>query len=262
VLIGVIQLTSTEDYKSNLSKIESYLESAKKSSCSIVFLPECFYCFGDSKAPPAHLVDSDNEHYKNIQSLASKYSVALIGGSAATKSPEGIKNRVYNFSKEGSDLGSYDKMNLFSCELVSDSGKVRKIKESDIYHPGDKQQLIDCQDIKIGLGVCFDLRFPDFAKYYRDQKASILTFSSAFTVPTGKAHWEVLLRARAIENQLFVIASAQVGKNNSQVTTYGHSMVIDPWGEVLLDMKEEEGISFVDIDLSMIEKVRKLVHCF
>jgi len=256
--IGVIQLTSTLDYKENLKKIDQFMEVAVVDKATAVFLPECFYSMSDGKNPTPYLVEGENEHYQNIKNLAKKHGIYLLAGSVATKVDGKIVNRVFNFNPKGEEIGRYDKIHLFSCNLQRD-GEVKKISEGDIYTPGDKERVIEVDGRKIGLGVCFDLRFSDMSLNYRKKGAEILTFSSAFTVPTGKAHWHTLLRSRAIENQCFVIAPAQWGRNNDRISTYGHSLVVDPWGEILVDAREGEKIVFVDLDFNRIQEVRDSV---
>jgi predicted amidohydrolase len=121
------------------------------------------------------------------------------------------------------------------------------VDEGKLYQKGAEEKIIQVKDLKIGLSICFDLRYPQMYQNYAKAGANLLTISSAFTVPTGKAHWHTLVRARAIENQCFVVASAQWGVHNEKVTTFGHSLVVDPWGEVLLDLGEGEKIQVVDL---------------
>ncbi|WP_417335407.1 nitrilase-related carbon-nitrogen hydrolase [Halobacteriovorax marinus] len=256
--VAVLQMTSVLDYQVNLKKIETLLREVENSDVEAVFLPECFYSMSNGKEPTPYLVAPGNEHYNNIKNLAKKYSVALIGGTAASMIDGKVMNRCYNFSADGEDLGFYDKNHLFSCNFKRD-GAVKKIDEGDIYTPGNESKLLNFKDTLIGLGVCFDLRYSEMALDYRMRGAKILTYSSAFTVPTGKAHWHTLLRARAIENQCYVIASAQWGLNNEVISTYGHSLIVDPWGEVLVDAKEGEGIFIQDLDFERIEAVRSQV---
>lgn len=256
--VAIVQMTSVLDYRVNLEKIESFLEEVSSQSIDAVFLPECFYSMSNGRGPTPHLVEFENEHYKNIQNLAKKFKVSLIGGTAASLVDGVVINRAYNFSSEGEDLGHYDKNHLFSCDFVRD-GKRKKIDEGDVYTPGTESKLLEYSGVKIGLGVCFDLRYSEMSLEYRMKGAQILTYSSAFTVPTGMAHWHTLLRSRAIENQCFVIASAQWGVNNEVISTYGHSLIVDPWGEVLVDAKEGEGIYVQELDLDKISEVRSQV---
>ncbi|OUR96175.1 hypothetical protein A9Q84_07385 [Halobacteriovorax marinus] len=256
--VAIVQITSVLDYKKNLKKLENLLNEIKGQSVQAVFLPECFYSMSNGKGATPHLVAEGNEHYKNIQALARKFDVALIGGTAATMSDGAVVNRAYNFDSSGVDLGFYDKVHLFSCDITK-NGKRKKINEGDVYTSGKLDKLLEFQKIKIGLGVCVDLRFSEMALRYRNMGAQVLTYSSAFTVPTGKAHWHTLVIARAIESQCFVIASAQWGENNEIIQTFGHSLIVDPWGEILVDLKEGEGISVCDIDLTLIQEVRSQV---
>lgn len=252
--VAVIQLTTKLDYKENLEKLRSFFKEARANGAEAVFMPEVFYSMSDGQTSTPYLVEENNEHYKNIQNLSVEFGLAQIGGSAATKHNGVVVNRAYNFDKAGNDLGHYDKINLFACDLPN-----KKLSEAKTYTPGNEYKMVSLNDIKIGLGICFDMRFSEMALHYRMNGASILTFPAAFTVPTGKAHWHTLLRARAIENQCFVIASAQWGEHNEKMQTYGHSIVIDPWGDILLDLGEGEKIGYAELDFSKIENIRKSV---
>lgn len=261
--IAVLQMNSKLDFKENLSFINEKASVASQAGVKALFLPECFYSMSDGKSPTPYLVDQGNEHYENIRQVAKDHSLYVVGGSAATKNHNGKKvlNRAYNFSPSGEDIGHYDKINLFSCDIKKPDGN-KAIDESDIYANGNEPKIIDIDGAKVGLGICFDLRYPEMARQYVREGAQILTFSSAFTVPTGKAHWHTLCRARAIENQCFVVAAAQWGQHNDRIQTFGHSLVIDPWGDVLVDAKEGEGLHMADLDLSRIKEIRSAVKVF
>lgn len=259
VKIAIVQMTSALDYRENLEKLDIFLAEAKDQKAKYAFLPECFYSMSNGVEPSPFQVHKDNEHYGNIQNLAKKHEIYLIGGSAATAFKSQSKNRAYNFDPTGKDLGHYDKIHLFSCDITNAKGERKKIDEGDIYVPGNTPSLLEVEELKVGQGICFDLRFSEMAQAYKAAGANILTYSSAFTVPTGKAHWEVLLRARAIENQCFVVASAQWGRNNDRISTYGHSMAIDPWGKVLCNAEEGEKVVCTTLDLSQIEQVQQSV---
>ncbi len=254
--IGLIQLTSVLDYKKNLETIRSFMLQAKKNHVEAVFLPECFYSFSNGKIPTPYLVEKNNEHYENIRSLAQEFGVFLLGGSAAAKEGKDIVNRAYNFDASGKDLGHYDKIHLFSCSLEEES---LDLNESSIYTSGDCPVLINVGPFKLGLGICFDLRYPMMSWNYSKQGVHILSFSSAFTAATGKAHWHTLLKARAIENQCFVVAAAQWGKHNSKIETFGHSLVLGPWGEVLVDGGEGEKLLVSHLNLDRISDVKNQI---
>ena len=252
--IAVLQLTSVLDYKTNLETIRGLLKEAKALGAEAFFMPEVFYSMSDGITPTPYLVEEGNEHYKEIQKLSTDYGMAQIGGSAATLLNGKVVNRAYNFDKNGKDLGHYDKINLFACDLPD-----KKISEAKNYTPGKDYKVVDLNAVKVGLGICFDMRFSEMALHYRKEGASIITYPAAFTVPTGRAHWHTLLRARAIENQCFVVAAAQWGHHNDRMQTYGHSLVIDPWGDILMDLQEGVKVGVVELDFPKIELIRKSV---
>ena len=258
--IALVQINSTLDPKENIEKINYYIQAAKKKEeIEAVFLPEVFYSMSDGTKPTPYLVEAENEHYQAIQNIAKTNSVSLIGGTAATKVGEQVINRTYNFDAKGNPLKNYDKMHLFSVDL-SGTRSNTVINESDVYTSGNRPELLEYNDWKIGLGICFDLRFPELYRHYFSQGAEILTVSSAFTVPTGKAHWETLVRARAIENQSYVVAVDQWGHHNPKIQTFGHSMLVDPWGEVVLNLGEGEGYAFHKLEKEKLEKIRKRMN--
>jgi len=252
--IAVLQLTSILDYKLNLESIRRLLKEAKDLGAHAAFLPEVFYSMSDGVTPTPYLVEAGNIHYNEIKNLAIDFQMALVGGSAACLNNGKIVNRAFNFDKFGIDLGHYDKINLFACDLPN-----KKISEANNYTAGSEYKLIDLNGLKIGLGICFDMRFSEMGLHYRMEGAKILTYPAAFTVPTGKAHWHTLLRARAIENQCFVVAAAQWGQHNETMQTYGHSLVVDPWGDIILDLSEGEKVGVVELDFDKIELIRKSV---
>lgn len=253
--IGVLQICSVQDYRQNLEKIKKFLKEAKGLGAEAVFLPECFYSLGDGTSSTPYLVEGKNEHFQNISKLASEFSLFILGGSAATKVGDKIYNRNFNFDPQGNLIDIYDKIHLFACEIGA-----KKVDEGKLYQRGSSEKIIQVKDLKIGLSICFDLRYPQMYQNYSKAGANLLTISSAFTVPTGKAHWHTLVRARAIENQCFVVASAQWGVHNEKVTTFGHSLVVDPWGEILLDLGEGEKIQVVDLNLLKITEVKKRIY--
>jgi len=255
--IAVFQLCSELDYKKNLIKIDQAAKEATAKGVKYLFLPECFYSMSNGLEASPYLVEISNEHFQNICDIAKENEIYLLGGSVAYRSGTQVLNRALNINPQGELIGHYDKVHLFSCDL-----KNKLINESDIYTPGTEPKLLDLPPMKIGMGICFDVRFPEMGREYSRFGANILTYSSAFTVPTGKAHWHTLLRARAIENQAFVVAPAQWGDHNERIKTYGHSLVIGPWGDILLDAGEGEGLHIVEIDLSKIDEVRKAVKVF
>lgn len=254
--IAVIQMESKLAPEVNLATIRRLMKEAKDSDAKAVFLPEVFYSISNGLTPTPYLVEDGNEHWLAIQKLAKEFQMYLLGGSVATLVNGKILNRSYNFDPEGGELGRYDKTHLFACDL-SKHPSAQVIDEGKIYTAGSKPLLIDVMGWKLGVAICFDLRFPELFRWYSSQGAQALTISSAFTVPTGKAHWHTLLRARAIENQCYVVASGQWGTHNERIKTYGHSLIIDPWGEVLADAEEGEKIITAEFDKERLKQVRE-----
>jgi predicted amidohydrolase len=257
--IAAIQLQSVLDPESNLNSIRRFMDEARTHGTEAIFLPEVFYSMSDGTKPTPFLVEEKNEHYEAIRKLATDYKMYVLGGSAATLLNGKVLNRAYNFDPAGTEIAIYDKMNLFSCDLSKHPSNT-VINEGHVYTAGITPKMISLGDWKLGLSICFDLRFPELFRSYSAKGANLLSISSAFTVPTGKAHWHTLVRARAIENQSYVVASAQWGKHNDRMTTFGHSLIVDPWGEVIADAGEGEGIIYGVLDRDRVEQVRNRLN--
>jgi deaminated glutathione amidase len=178
-------------------------------------------------------------------------------GSLAVLAEDGkVANRSYIIDREGKIRARYDKIHLFDVDLPTGESW----RESNVYSAGQGVVLVNGTPVgKLGLTICYDLRFPMLFARIAEANADVISVPAAFTVPTGKAHWHVLLRARAIEAGLYVVAAAQVGHHEDGRNTFGHSLVVDPWGEVLLDMGQEPGVGFADIDLKRISDVRSRI---
>jgi predicted amidohydrolase len=254
--VAVVQISSVLDYNINLNKIENYLSEIVSSGVDKVFLPECYYSMSNGNDITPHYItmEADNEHFQRIINLAKKYQVYLLGGSVVCKIADQYYNRAISISPDGEILNIYDKIHLFACSF---SDKSRSLDERKMYTMGKKPEVFQLEQFKIGMSICFDLRFPELYRYYQTQNCDLISISSAFTYPTGKAHWEALVRSRAIETQAFVVATNQWGEHNEKMFSYGHSLVVDPWGEVLLDLGEKESFGIVDLDISKIQKVRE-----
>ena len=257
--IAVIQLQSVLDPSQNLATIKKFLNEAAAQEVKAVFLPEVFYSISDGTKPTPYLVEGKNEHYEAIRSLATDSGLYILGGSAATLVNGKVMNRSYNFAPDGAELMTYDKMNLFTVDLSKHPSNT-VVDETRVYTAGNIPKILPLKEFNIGLSICFDLRFPELFRAYSYQGANVLSISSAFTVPTGKAHWHTLLRARAIENQCYVIASAQWGQHNEKMSTFGHSLIVDPWGEVLADAGEGEKIIYGELDFDKIEAIRSRLN--
>lgn len=257
--IAALQMQSVLEPEKNLTTIRNLLAQAKSEKVEAVFLPEVFYSMSDGTKPTPYLVDGENEHFQNISRLASDFGLYILGGSVAALVDGKVMNRCLNFDPQGKLINFYDKINLFSCDLSKHSSNT-VIDEGRIYTPGNTPLMMKLGEFNLGIAICFDLRFPEMFRSYSHAGANVLSISAAFTVPTGKAHWHTLLRARAIENQCYVIAPAQWGKHNDKLSTFGHSLIIDPWGEILADAGEGEKIITAELDLERILGVRERLN--
>lgn len=261
--IGLIQMSSVLNPESNLSFIENELSQNLDKELKYIFLPECFYSFSDGLKPSPYQVDFQNEHFEAISNIAKKYSVYLLGGSVAFHVGNGKNplNRVLNFSDEGKLINYYDKLNLFKINLDDVTPDKKVIDESLMFSQGKRNdenfKVIDINNqMKLASAVCFDLRFPELFRKYFSMGANVISLSAAFTKKTGKVHWHNLLKSRAIENQCYVIAPAQCGIHNERISTYGHSLVVDPWGEVIYDASTKLGLHSVEINMDKVLEVR------
>lgn len=252
---AVVQLSTGTNKDENLSRIRSYIAQAAGQGARLVTLTENMNVIAPASLPAADFAeDETGETYRCISDAAKQFGVYLHGGSWAEKIPG--DSRVYNtsflFSPEGKLLTKYRKLHTF--DIVLPTGKA--VKESEEVAPGDRIVTVKTELGVFGLAICYDLRFPELYRLMAAQGAQILFNPSNFTLPTGKDHWEPLLRARAIENSCYMIAPNQIGRN-ARLTAFGGSMVIDPWGTVIARAKEEPGVTLAEIDLDYLDRVRE-----
>lgn len=259
VNVGLIQMCSTTSVAKNLAIAEQLIAEASKQGAELIVLPEYFPIFAPSSAERLAAQESGNESgpiQQALQQWANTYQAWLVAGTMPVRSdnPEKPYARSYCFNANGECVAAYDKIHLFDVEVNDSTGRYC---ESDNTAAGRLPQVVETPWGKLGLSVCYDLRFAELYRYYHQQGCVMISAPSAFTCPTGKAHWEVLLRARAIETQSFVLAAAQVGAHENGRMTWGHSMVVDPWGEIVGELGQQEGCLVVPIDLQQCHNVAK-----
>ncbi|MEX0609133.1 MAG: carbon-nitrogen hydrolase family protein [Balneolaceae bacterium] len=253
---AAIQLNSQPDLDDNFNQIQPLIEKAATEGVSFVTLPENFAFFGDDKQQFLKAGEISTRVQSELPVWASKYGMYILGGGfPAPTDSDKVFNRSILAAPNGKIVASYNKMHLFDVTL-SDSESYR---ESLIMRPGKNEAIVyEAAGLaKIGFSICYDVRFPELYRKLVDQNVEVITVPSAFTKTTGKAHWEVLLRARAIENSSYLIAPAQTGIHGNGKETYGHSLIIDPWGKVLADAGTEPGLITAEIDLGFLKEVRK-----
>ena len=231
--VAAVQMTSGDDIERNLAAVARYVETAGAGGAQVVVLPECFALMPKN---PQQLracaeVHGSGKIQDFLAELSRRTELWMIAGTLPLRSDDPARtfNALLVYDKHGANVARYDKIHLFDVDLPSGE----QHRESDYTMPGDRYAVQDTPAGVVGLSVCYDLRFPEVYRKLSALDATCLVVPSAFTVSTGAAHWLPLLRARAIENGCYVIAAAQVGAHNSGRKTYGHSIIIDPWGEVL-----------------------------
>lgn len=258
--VGVLQITSDILPAVNLKKLDKQLGEAKSQGCKVAFLPEVFFSKGLGIEQTPHIVEFGSEYWDSIVNLVRKHELYILGGSVVFKEDGILRNRSLNFNPDGSLIDYYDKIHLFACDVhFKEEDRRLKVDEGDLYTPGSTPKTIQVDNMKLGLTICFDVRYPEMYQNYRKEGCNAFSISSAFTVPTGKAHWETLVRSRAIENQAYVFASCQWGKHNKNMTSYGHSLIVDPWGNILADAGEKEQLITAEFDIERVADARARV---
>jgi predicted amidohydrolase len=258
VRIACLQTSAGSDFTANLAALEALARAAAAGGARFVLAPEyCLMLDGRGRTMREGALAPDGEPAVSaLAALARALEVWLLAGSLTIRSDDGrLWNRSLLFSDRGEIVARYDKIHMFDAVLPS--GKT--IRESSAYRPGEHAVTAVTPWGKLGMTVCYDLRFPQLYRALARGGAVMLAVPSAFQHETGRAHWHVLLRARAIENAAFVIAPAQCGVHPGERTSYGHSLVVDPWGEVLADGGETPGVVYADLDLGRVEAVRAML---
>jgi len=251
--VAAVQMVSGPDPAENCATAQSLIAEAAHAGASLIALPEYFPLMGMSEQDKvaARERDGDGPIQRFLAEIAVKHGVWIIGGSIPMEADaaDKVRNACLVFDQTGRRAARYDKIHLFGFQR----GEERYV-ESNTVEAGDDVVVFDSPFGRIGLSICYDLRFPEL---YRSMGLlDVIAVPSAFTFTTGKAHWELLLRARAVENQCYVLAAAQGGHHRNGRVTYGHSMVIDPWGIVMNRREEGEGVVLADVDLERLAEIR------
>jgi len=253
---AVVQLTSGDDLSDNLQRVARWVGRAAEQGARLVLLPENFAFFGVERQRGKYAEDLQRPGpiLEALGELSRKYSVAIVGGGMPEAS--GDAERPYNtcvaFDERGALVGSYRKIHLFDVELPDGSA----LRESSGTTPGEQPVVVELAAMKVGLSVCYDLRFARLYERLASEGAQLLVVPAAFTELTGRSHWHVLTRARAIENQCWLMAAGQWGDHPGDRRTYGHSLIVDPWGAVVAECPTGEGVAVADIDIAQLNAVR------
>jgi len=257
--VAAIQLCAGDDRAANLDQATSLVREAAARGADTVCLPEMWPFVGPDADKVAGAETLEGPSTSAMRELARALGIWLFPGSFAEQS--GVSDRVFNCSPvidpEGSIIAVYRKIHLFDIDM--DGGP--RLLETDTVVPGDQAVVVDAAGLTWGLTVCYDLRFPSLYRALRDAGANALLVPAAFTAHTGKAHWEVLLRARAIEQQCYVVAPDQWGRHNPKRESHGHSMIVDPWGSVIARASDGPGLALAALDSDQVARVRDTLPC-
>jgi predicted amidohydrolase len=255
---ALLQMTAGVDPAANARALTAAVREASAGGAAMLFTPEMSGLLDRNRDRAAASIVAEEEDVvlAAVRSAAAEHGLWVHLGSLAIRRPDGrLANRGFVIDAVGAVRARYDKLHLFDVTLASGEAW----RESASYAAGQGACVVDVPVGRLGLSICYDLRFPDLYRALTDAGATVLAVPAAFTRPTGEAHWHVLLRARAIEAGAHVIAAAQAGVHEDGRTTYGHSLVVDPWGEVLLDMGEAPGLGFTEIDARHAGEVRSRI---
>jgi predicted amidohydrolase len=237
----------------------SAIEEAAAGGAAMLFTPEMSGLLDQNRqrAEPHLRTQAEDPVLAAVREAAAAAGIWVHLGSLALRHEEGkrLANRGFVIDAGGEIRATYDKLHLFDVDLATGESW----RESSVYDAGKRAIVAETPVGPLGLSICYDLRFPDLYRALTDAGALALAIPAAFTVPTGKAHWHVMMRARAIEAGVFVIAAAQCGRHEDGRETFGHSLIVGPWGEVLLDMEDRQGVGFAEVDLVEVERVRARV---
>jgi predicted amidohydrolase len=261
--VAALQLCASDDPVANLAHTLSMVQQASEAGAQFIATPEVTNCVSSSRRRQNEVLalQENDQTLAAMCTAAARFGVWISVGSLALKLPDDDRftNRSFMIDPSGQIVAQYDKIHMFDVTL----SETEQYRESDGYRAGDHAVIADTAFGKIGMTICYDIRFPHLYRGLAKSGASILLIPAAFAQPTGRAHWEVLLRARAIETGCYVIAAAQTGEHQTSQRrprkTYGHSMIVSPWGEIMADAGEDQGIIYADLDLSLVESTRARV---
>ncbi len=254
IKLALCQMNVIDDKKSNIEKASSMIADGIDNNADFIILPEMFNCpYSNEKFIEYAEEEKDSYTLNKISKLAGDNNVYILAGSIPEREDDKIFNTSYLFDKKGNIIAKHRKMHLFDIDVKD---KIT-FKESDVLTAGDEFTIADTEFGKIGIGICYDVRFVELARIMVENGAMILFYPGAFNMTTGPAHWELLFRARALDNQVFCVGVAPALNTDASYHSYGHSIVTNPWGEVISQADENENLIICEIDLSEIKKIRE-----
>lgn len=254
IKIAAIQMSTVADKMENVRTVKAYLEKIKDENPDFVILPEMFCCPYQTENFPIYAEEEGGPIWQQLSAYAKQYGVYLIGGSMPEKDAEGnVYNTSYIFDREGKQLGKHRKVHLFDIDVKGG----QTFKESDTLTAGDSDTVFDTEFGKIGVMLCFDIRFPELSRMMVNDGAKVIFVPAAFNMTTGPAHWELSFRTRALDNQIYMVGCAPARDVSAGYISWGHSIVTDPWGRVIDMLDEKKGILLAELDMDYEEQVRE-----
>ena len=254
IKIAAIQMSTVADKMENVRTVKTYLEKIKDENPDFVILPEMFCCPYQTENFPIYAEKEGGPVWQQLSGYAKQYGIYLIGGSMPEKDAEGnVYNTSYIFDREGKQIGKHRKVHLFDIDVKGG----QTFKESDTLTAGDSDTVFDTEFGKIGVMLCFDIRFPELSRMMVNDGARIVFVPAAFNMTTGPAHWELSFRTRALDNQIYMVGCAPARDVSAGYISWGHSIVTDPWGRVIDRLDEKKGILLAELDMDYEEQVRE-----
>ena len=254
IKIAAIQMSTVADKMENVRTVKAYLEKIKDENPDFVILPEMFCCPYQTENFPIYAEEEGGPIWQQLSAYAKQYGVYLIGGSMPEKDAEGnVYNTCYVFDREGKQIGKHRKVHLFDIDVKGG----QTFKESDTLTAGDSDTVFDTEFGKIGVMLCFDIRFPELSRMMVNDGAKVIFVPAAFNMTTGPAHWELSFRTRALDNQIYMVGCAPARDVSAGYISWGHSIVTDPWGRVIDMLDEKKGILLAELDMDYEEQVRE-----
>ena len=254
IKIAAIQMSTVADKMENVRTVKTYLEKIKDENPDFVILPEMFCCPYQTENFPIYAEKEGGPVWQQLSGYAKQYGIYLIGGSMPEKDAEGnVYNTSYIFDREGKQIGKHRKVHLFDIDVKGG----QTFKESDTLTAGDSDTVFDTEFGKIGVMLCFDIRFPELSRMMVNDGAKVIFVPAAFNMTTGPAHWELSFRTRALDNQIYMVGCAPARDVSAGYISWGHSIVTDPWGRVIDMLDEKKGILLAELDMDYEEQVRE-----
>ncbi|KAM6448025.1 omega-amidase NIT2 [Liasis olivaceus] len=253
--LALIQLHVSTVKRDNLNRACRLVRTAAGQGAKLVVLPECFNCPYGTKYFPEYAEKIPGDSTQKLSEIAKECGIYLIGGSIPEEDAGKLYNTCTAFGPDGTMLAKYRKIHLFDINVP---GKIR-FQESETLSAGDRFSVFDTPYCKIGIGICYDIRFPELAQIYTQKGCKLLVYPGAFNLTTGPAHWELLQRGRAVDNQAYVATASPARDETGSYVAWGHSTVVNPWGEVIAKAGTEETVVYAEIDLKKAEEVRKQI---